>query len=141
MKDQNGEEVSFNDLIGTPLVIYFYPKDETPGCTKEACEFRDDYSEFEAFGAKVFGISADSIKSHERFAARHRLNFSLLSDTSRKAEKAFGVPRNLFGMLPGRVTFVFDNEGKLVHTFNSALRVDRHAKEALHALKKISQSA
>ena len=136
LKNQNGENVRLHDFEATPLVIYFYPKDETPGCTKEACEFRDDYSEFEALGAKVFGISADSVKSHQRFAAKHRLNFQLLSDPNRIAEKAFDVPRSLFGLLPGRVTFVFDSDRKLIYKFDSALRVDRHAKEALRALKK-----
>lgn len=117
------------------MVVYFYPKDETPGCTREACEFRDDYGEFEALGAKVFGISSDSVQSHQKFATRHRLNFQLLSDPKRVAEKAFEVPRSLFGLLPGRVTFVFDAEGQLIYKFDSALRVDRHAKEALKALR------
>ena len=141
LKDQDGQDVQLKELEGTPVVIYFYPKDNTPGCTKEACEFRDGYEDFEALGAKVYGISADSVKSHERFAAKHRLNFSLLSDPHRKAEKAFGVPRNMFGLLPGRVTFIFDGQSQLIHSFDSALRVDQHTKEALRALKKVSASA
>lgn len=138
LPDQNGNNVSLSDLTGSsPVVIYFYPKDETPGCIAEACSFRDQYEDFEAAGAKVFGISGDSVKSHAKFAKRLKLNFSLLSDQSKKAERAFGVERNLFGLVPGRVTFVFDKEGKLQYEFNSAIQATKHISEALQALKKI----
>lgn len=137
--DQNGENVHLHDLIGaSPFVIYFYPKDETPGCIAEACSFRDQYEDFEAAGAKVFGVSGDSVKSHAKFAKRLKLNFSLLSDKNRTAEKAFGVERNLFGLIPGRVTFVFDKEGKLQYEFSSAVQATKHISEALNALKKMA---
>ena len=135
LKDQHGQEVTLSALAGTPLVIYFYPKDDTPGCTAEACSFRDQYADFEDLGARVIGISGDSVKSHARFAQKHRLTFTLLSDTKRQAEKMFGVERNLFGLLPGRVTFVFDSGGKLIKEFSSATQATRHIKEALKALR------
>ncbi len=138
LKDQNDQSVRLHDLIGqAPLVIYFYPKDETPGCIAEACSFRDQFEDFETAGAKVFGISGDSVKSHFNFARRLKLNFTLLSDKDRKAEKAFGVERNLFGLIPGRVTFVFDKKGKLQYEFSSATQATKHITEALSALKKL----
>lgn len=137
--DQDENKVVLNELAGNnPLVIYFYPKDETPGCTKEACTFRDHFEDFEKLGAKVYGISADSPKSHRAFIKRHRLNFTLLSDPDRKAEKAFNVPRNLFGLLPGRVTFIFDKYGIVQHTFNSALNPAKHISEALEKLSELA---
>lgn len=140
--DQNGEKVSLGELKGTtPLVIYFYPKDETPGCIAEACSFRDQYEDFEKAGAKVYGISGDSVDSHAKFAKRLKLNFSLLSDSSKRAEKAFGVERNLFGLIPGRVTFIFDKEGKLQYEFSSAVQATKHISEALRALEKIAKKS
>lgn len=134
--NEDGEKTRLHDYIGkNPLVIYFYPKNETPGCTKEACTFRDQFEEFEEINAKIFGISSDSVASHKRFAFKYQLKFQLLSDKGRKAEKAFGVKRSLLGLLPGRVTFVFDIEGRLIHEFNSSFQPDRHIKEALDALK------
>jgi peroxiredoxin Q/BCP len=120
-----------------PSVIYFYPKDETPGCTAEACGFRDHYEDFSELGAEIYGISADSPASHRKFKERHRLNFTLLSDEKKVAEKAFGVPRILFGLLPGRVTFIFDKNGVVQHTFNSALNPTKHISEALKKLKEL----
>ena len=139
LKDQDNNLIplrSFEEEY--PLVIYFYPKDETPGCTREACQFRDQFDEFEALGAKIFGISGDSVSSHQKFIARHSLNFSLLSDPKREAEKAFGVPRTLLGLLPGRVTFVVDTSGIIQYTFNSATQAAKHTKEALNALRKFN---
>ncbi len=136
LKNQNGELIDIGQWIGKqPMVIYFYPKDETPGCTREACDFRDSYDDFAALGAQVFGISGDSVNSHAKFATRLKLNFDLLSDPKRIAEKAFGVPRSLLGLLPGRVTFVIDKEGIIQHTYNSTLNAPQHRREALKALK------
>ncbi len=136
--DQAGTKTRLLDQIGeNPLVIYFYPKDDTPGCTAEACSFRDHYEEFEKFGAKIIGISTDSVESHAAFAKKYHLNFTLLSDPQRIAEKKFGVERNLFGFIPGRVTFVFDKEGTLVYKFSSAVMATKHISEALKALKKL----
>ncbi|MBV6645122.1 MAG: peroxiredoxin [Cyclobacteriaceae bacterium] len=131
LQDDNGELVAIHKLEGHISVIYFYPKDETPGCTAEACGFRDEYESFEALGAKVFGVSGDSVRSHQKFKSRHRLNFSLLSDKERIAEKAFGVPRSLLGLLPGRVTFIADKKGIIRHTFTSAFHARQHVREAL----------
>lgn len=136
LKDQHDEWVNIDDHIGeSPLVIYFYPKDDTPGCTREACSFRDSFEDFEALNAKVFGISADSPKSHKKFAEKHRLNFTLLSDQSRKVEKQFGVPRSILGLLPGRVTYIVDQSGVIRHVFNSQFNADKHVKEAIRVIK------
>ena len=136
LKNQENKDVRLRDLIGkNSMVIYFYPKDDTPGCTREACSFRDQYEDFEEARAKVFGISQDSVESHKRFSERYHLSFQLLSDKGGKAEKAFGVPRRLFGLLPGRVTFIFNIEGKLIHTFNSSIQPTKHIHESIKALQ------
>lgn len=136
LQNQHGKWIDSKDLQGNfKLVIYFYPKDDTPGCTAEACSFRDQYSDFEDVGAKVIGISADSIASHQRFAKKHRLTFDLLSDPKNEVRQLFGVPKSFFGLLPGRVTYVFDKKGELLHSFNSQLNAKRHIEEAIAALK------
>lgn len=137
--NQDEEWVNLTELTGKgPLIIYFYPKDETPGCTAEACGFRDSYEEFKELGAEVYGISTDSPESHRKFIKRHRLNFNLLSDSNKKAEKAFGVPRNLFGLIPGRVTFIVDDNGKIAHSFNSQTQAKKHIEIALKKLKELT---
>ncbi len=138
--DQNGDSFQLESLIGSPFVVYFYPKDFTPGCTKEACSFRDNYSRIESLGAKVVGISNDTSDTHAKFVKRYQLTYPLLSDVSRKAEKAFGVERNLFGLLPGRETFIFDEKGKLVHHFTSALNPVKHVQESINALKSLHKA-
>lgn len=135
LKDQNGNDFSFEELKGKAFVVYFYPKDFTPGCTKEACNFRDSYEDFKELGAEVVGISADSEDSHSSFADKYKLPYILLSDEDKKARKAFGVQPNLLGLLPGRETFIFDKEGKLLHKFNS-MNASRHMPEALAVLRK-----
>lgn len=135
--DQDGNTVTNKDLEGKPLVIYFYPKDDTPGCTAQACSFRDNFADFEDIGAKVVGLSADSPDSHKKFAEKHRLPFTLLSDKKNQLRKKFGVPGSLFGILPGRVTYVFNKDAKLVYTFNSQLKAKQHMQEALDQLKKM----
>ncbi len=136
LKDQHGENFSFSDLIGKKaLVVYFYPKDFTPGCTKEACSFRDSYQDFQDLGAEVIGISTDSEESHTKFSDKYKLPYVLLSDNNKKAREAFDVKPNLLGLLPGRETFVFSKEGELLHKFNS-MNADRHMPEALTVLKK-----
>mgnify|MGYP006289330889 CR=1 FL=1 len=135
LPDQNGEEVCIDDYIGKqPLVIYFYPKDETPGCTKEACSFRDSMKDFEELNAKVIGISADSDESHKAFAENHNLNFTLLSDPDKKVRKLLNVPSDMFGFLDGRVTYVVDKEGIIRHIFKSQLNATRHVEEAKKVL-------
>ena len=135
LPDQNGEEVCIDDYIGKqPLVIYFYPKDETPGCTKEACSFRDSMKDFEELNAKVIGISADSDESHKAFAENHNLNFTLLSDPDKKVRKLLNVPSDMFGFLDGRVSYVVDKEGIIRHIFKSQLNAARHVEEAKKVL-------
>ena len=119
------------------MVLYFYPKDETPGCTAEACAFRDNYEDFVDAGAVVIGVSQDSEKSHKAFAEHHRLPFLLISDSDKALRKAYGVPNNL-GFIPGRVTFVIDREGKIQHVFNSQINATKHVTEALEVLKRLS---
>jgi peroxiredoxin Q/BCP len=126
--------VKLRDKLGKPLVVYFYPKDDTYGCTKEACAFRDQYQDFTDAGADVIGVSADDAASHEKFKASHRLPFTLLSDPGRAVAKAWGATGML---LPGRVTFVFDKAGVLRHKFDSQLRFLKHIDEALAVIKKL----
>ena len=133
LKDQNGKSTSLSDFKGKPVVVYFYPKDETPGCTAEACQFRDQYEDFKEAGAEVIGISTDSSESHAQFVARHRLPFILLSDPQGKVAKLFGVSKT-FGILLGRVTFVIDGQGTIQHAYSSQLRVTQHVKEALKVI-------
>lgn len=135
LNDQKGELFKSDTVIGQkPAVVYFYPKDETPGCTAEACFFRDSYEDFKDLGAEVIGISSDSIGSHKRFAERHRLPFILLADTKKKVQRLFKLPKLLFGLYTKRITFVIDKEGKVVYVHDSLLATS-HIKKALKALK------
>lgn len=135
LKDQNDKLVAIESFIGKPFVIYFYPKDDTPGCTAEACSFRDQYEDFREVGAEVIGISADSPESHKNFAKKHNLPFVLLSDEKNKVRKMFGVPGSMFGLLPGRVTYIIDEKGVVSHMFDSQMQATKHVKEAIEHLK------
>ena len=136
LPDQNGEIFSSTDYIGkTAMVIYFYPKDDTSGCTKEACKFRDNYENFTDLDVKIVGISGDSIESHKNFADKYNLPFTLLADTQNEVRKLFGVPGTLFGAIPGRVTYVIDKEGKVIQIYNSMIKAENHIDIALKALK------
>ena len=136
LADQNGNLFSINSVIGKKnLVIYFYPEDDSPGCTKEACYFRDEFEVFSEADALIIGISGQSVESHKKFAEKYRLSFTLLSDEGDKVRKLFGVPVNFFGLLPGRVTYVIDKSGKVVYIFNSQTQAKRHVDEALKVLK------
>ena len=117
------------------VVLYFYPKDDTPGCTAESCSFRDQYEAFKDAGAEVIGVSSDSAESHARFAEKHRLPFVLLADRGGAVRKQYGVPATL-GLLPGRVTFVIDRDGVVRHVFNSQFQATKHVAEALTALQR-----
>jgi thioredoxin-dependent peroxiredoxin len=137
---QSGEAISLGSFAGKKAVIvYFYPKDETPGCTAESCAFRDSYEVFKEAGAEVIGISGDSVRSHKSFAANHRLPFILLSDEGNKVRKLFGVPSTL-GILPGRVTYVLDQEGVVRHMFSSQLNFQGHVDEALKVIKQLQKT-
>src|SRR5258706_15895303 len=124
------------ERLGKPLVVYFYPKDETYGCTKEACAFRDQYEDFTAAGAEVIGVSSDDADSHAKFKANHQLPFTLLTDPGSKVAAAWGV-RGSLG-LKGRVTYVFDKAGVLRHRFDSQIRFGKHVDEALEVVKRLS---
>ena len=133
--NQHGELFKSETVLGVkPLVVYFYPKDETPGCTAEACSFRDHYEDFLQLGAEVIGISSDGVKSHQKFAARHKLPFVLLSDSKKKVQRLFKLPKILFDLYTKRITFVIDKEG-LVSYVHSSLMPDTHIKKALQQLK------
>ena len=134
--DTNGKSFESQSIIGKqPVVIYFYPKDDTPGCTAQACSFRDQYEDFKNLGAEVIGISSDTIESHQKFAKRYKLPFILLSDSDKRIRKLFGVPTDLFGLLPGRVTYVIDKNGIVQLVFNS-MSSKIHITKALAILKK-----
>ncbi|MCA1729859.1 MAG: peroxiredoxin [Actinobacteria bacterium] len=136
---QSGQMLSLKNFIGErPIVLFFYPKNDTPGCTKQACAFRNDYEGFGKLDAEVIGISSDSVESHRSFAAKHDLPYTLLSDEERKVRKLYGVP-NTLGIFPGRVTYVIDREGIVRHVFSSQLGVEKHIEEALKALRSLSQ--
>ena len=136
LQDQNGVEHRSDQLAGKSLVLFFYPKDDTPGCTMEACAFRDSYADLQALGAEVWGVSGDNAGSHQRFASRHNLPYPLLVDQNNRLRKAFGVP-GVLGLLPGRVTYVIDAEGVVRHVFNNLLDGPAHRREALECLKRI----
>ena len=138
LKDQHGQLFKLNDVLGKKnLVIYFYPKDDSPGCTKEACSFRDQFDVFEKANALIIGISAQSVESHLEFALKYRLNYTLLSDMDNKVRQLFGVPGNLLGLIPGRVTYIIDKSGKVVYIFNSQMQAEKHVEEALRILKEM----
>ena len=132
-----GRTVKLDEFRGKKtIVLYFYPKDETPGCTVEACTFRDDYEDFTAAGAEVIGVSDDSVDSHEKFAAHHRLPFILATDEGGKLREQMGVKKTL-GMLKGRVTFVIDREGVIRDRFESNIRFKAHVSHALDLVKQL----
>lgn len=138
LANQFGELIDSTSLIGSKtLVIYFYPKDDTPGCTKEACSFRDSYEEFKDLGCEVIGVSSDSIANHRKFAEKYGLSFNLLADTEKELRKAFGVPGNLFGLIPGRVTYIIDLQGKIRGVYNSQTDPLGHIEQALTLVKKL----
>jgi peroxiredoxin Q/BCP len=137
LPSQSGEQVRLQDRIGQGVVVlYFYPKDETSGCTREACAFRDSHEVFADAGAEVIGVSSDSVDKHAAFATHHKLPFTLLSDKGGKVRKAYGVPSAL-GFIPGRVTYVIDRDGTVRHVFNSMTNIGGHVKDALEVVRQL----
>jgi len=137
LPSQAGEPVRLSDRLGEKVVVlYFYPKDETKGCTAEACAFRDSYEVFGEAGADVIGVSSDSVDKHASFVGNHELPFTLLSDKGGKVRKSYGVPAT-FGVIPGRVTYVIDRTGTVRNVFNSMLNIGGHVQEALDSVKKL----
>ena len=136
-KDSLGDDFDSASVVGKkPVIFYFYPKDNTPGCTAQACSFRDQYEDFKDLGAEVIGISSDSVASHEKFAKQYHLPFKLLSDNDKKIRTLFGVKPNLFGLIPGRVTYVADKEGIIRLVFDSLVATN-HIPKALEMIKKL----
>ena len=137
-----GEPFTLRQYRGQAVVLFFYPKDETPACTVEACSFRDQYADFVALGAVVVGVSTDNAASHTRFTQRHRLPFPLLTDGKSAVRKLYEVPR-LFGFLPmhGRVTYVIDTAGVIRYAFNSNSEPLRHVTETLALLRRLAVEA
>lgn len=137
LPSHSGVPVQLSDFRGKQtVVLYFYPKDNTPGCTAEACAFRDSHEVFVEAGAEVIGVSSDAIDAHGTFSRRHRLPFTLLSDEDGAVRRAYGVPRT-FGILPGRVTYVIDREGVVRHVFSSMINIDGHVGEALAVVRRL----
>ena len=132
---QDGNVFDSHNIKEKQVVIYFYPKDFTPGCTTQACSFRDAYQDFQDLGAEVIGVSADSVASHQNFQQKYKLPFILLSDADKKLRRLFGVPSTLFGLIPGRVTYVFDATGTCIYIFDN-LSAKNHIDKALQALQK-----
>ncbi|CAG7598315.1 peroxiredoxin [Actinacidiphila bryophytorum] len=137
LPDQSGQRVALSDFLGEKVVVlYFYPKDNTRGCTAEACSFRDSYESFTDAGAVVIGVSSDSVASHEKFAGRHELPFTLLSDAGRAVRKQYGAA-TLGGVVPGRITYVIDREGVIRHAFSSMTNIGGHIDDALAVVKQL----
>ncbi|WP_034591902.1 peroxiredoxin [Hamadaea tsunoensis] len=142
LADQNGEQVTLSAFRGEKVVVlYFYPKDETAGCTAEACAFRDSYEDFTEAGAQVVGISSDSVAAHDKFARKHGLPFTLVADADGTVRKAYGVSAAMFGLIPGRVTYVIDREGVVRHMFSSMSNIGKHIQGALEIVQSLSQGA
>jgi peroxiredoxin Q/BCP len=134
LPDQDGNEVTLQDLRGSWVVLYFYPADDTPGCTAESCSFRDSHEDFVDAGARVVGISGQGVESHKKFAAKHDLPFTLVADEGDVVRKEYGVPKTL-GLLPGRVTYVIDPQGVVRKVFSSQFRPTKHIGEALATIR------
>lgn len=139
LQDQRGQRVNLGDLLRErTVVLYFYPKDDTPGCTAEACSFRDHYEVLKAAGAEVVGVSSDDVHAHEAFVARYNLPFILLADPGGEVRAGYGVKRSL-GLIDGRVTFVIDREGVVRLAFSSQIRPKKHVDEALRIVRSLER--
>jgi peroxiredoxin Q/BCP len=138
LSSSGGGKITLSELYGKKtVVLFFYPKDDTPGCTREACSFRDEYDTFAEAGAEVVGVSSDSVESHDRFASKHKLPMTLLSDADGRVRALYGVKATL-GLFPGRATFVIDRKGVVRHVFVSQLRAASHVSEALSVVKELT---
>jgi peroxiredoxin Q/BCP len=139
LPSQIGDDVTLSEFFSKKnVVLYFYPKDETKGCTKEACTFRDNYEELTNLGAEVIGVSGQSVESHKSFASHYGLQFILLSDEGNKVRELYGVPSSM-GIIPGRVTYIIDKKGIVRHIFNSQTQAQKHVEEAKKTLLEIEK--
>lgn len=136
LASQTGQKVRLKDVIGKkPIVLYFYPKDFTAGCTTEACTFRDNFEVFKDMGAEIIGVSSDSVESHLDFAKKYNLPFTLLADVNGKVRELYGVPKAAGGLFPGRVTYIIDRMGVVRYIFESLTHAEQHVQEAIRVLK------
>jgi thioredoxin-dependent peroxiredoxin len=134
-----GDNVTLSEYFGKKnIVLYFYPKDETRGCIKEACTFRDNYEQLTSLGAEVLGVSGQSVESHKSFATHYGLPFILLSDKDNKVRELYGVPSTM-GIIPGRVTYIIDKKGIVKHIFSSQSQAQQHVEEAKKTLMEIEK--
>jgi peroxiredoxin Q/BCP len=141
LSSQTGENITLSKFFGKKnVVLYFYPKDESRGCTKQACSFRDNYEVFKELGAEVIGVSSDDIESHKSFAEHHLLLFILLNDKDNDVRKMYGVPSTL-GIIPGRVTYIIDKTGVVRHIFPSQFQPEKHIEETIKILKKFEEQS
>jgi len=132
-----GIKISLSELLKIgPVVLFFYPKDFTAGCTSQACSFRDSHSDFSILGSTIVGISADSNKSHQEFASKYDLPFYLVSDEKKSLHKKYLVGKS-WGVLPERITFVIDTKGTIKNIFDSAVYVNKHSKNALEKVRQL----
>ena len=134
-----GDNVTLSEFFGKKnIVLYFYPKDETRGCIKEACTFRDNYEQLTSLGAEVLGVSGQSVESHKSFATHYGLPFILLSDKDNNVRELYGVPSTM-GIIPGRVTYIIDKKGIVKHIFSSQSQAQQHVEEAKKTLMEIKK--
>lgn len=133
---QENKIISKKDILGQYCVLFFYPKDQSPICTLEACSFRDNHNEFAKYNCKIIGISADSVESHKKFVEKYNLNFPLISDKGDRLKKLFGVKNDMFGLMSGRETYLVDPQGKIIFIFNSQLNANSHIIKTIEILKK-----
>jgi peroxiredoxin Q/BCP len=139
LPSQMGDNVTLSEFLGKKnVILYFYPKDETTGCTKEACTFRDNYEQLTSLGAEVLGVSGQSVESHKSFATHYGLPFILLADVNNKVRELYGVPSTM-GIIPGRVTYIIDKKGIVRHIFVSQTQAQRHVEEAKKTLTEIAK--
>lgn len=141
LADDSGALIELRDLRAKgPVVVFFYPKDDTFGCTQEVCAFRDQYADFTAAGCQVVGISSDTVASHKAFSARHKLLYPLLADDKAQVREAYGIKSTL-GILPGRVTFVIDQAGVVRHRFSGQINIKAHIEKALQVVQNLNTAA
>ncbi len=137
LKDQSGASITLSDFRGKKnVVVYFYPRDDTPICTKEACQFRDEYADFEGADAEILGVSGDGEARHRAFSSKHELPFSILSDPGHVVAKQYDA-MSTFGLMAGRKTYVIDKEGKIAHVTDARFSASKHVEEARAALDRL----
>ena len=137
LTDQNEKPLTLSSLRGSHVVLYFYPRDFSPGCTAQACGFRDSYEDFTDMGAVVIGVSGDTVKAHKKFVEDYLLPFTLLSDRDGKVRNLYGATKG-FGLLPGRYTLIIDKDGIVRHVFTSETNMGKHVEEAIRVLRELS---